>query len=325
MRRRQFIALAAGAAALPLPLVARAQKPAMPVIGFLDTSADAGPKLISFYEGLKIEGFVRNQNVAVEYRQAEGDYGRLPGLAADLVNRNAAVIVSVGIPAALAARDATTTIPIVFAVGSDPVQIGLVTSLNRPEGNMTGVTNMAVELAQKRLELLHELIPMATIFGLLVNPTNPNAETQTRDALLAARKMGLQVNVLHATMESDFDTVFATLVELRAGGLAISNDGLFLSRSKQLAALAVRRAMPAIFQYRAFVTAGGLMSYGSSLTEFYHQAGVYSGLILKGGKPADLPVFQSTKVELIINIKSAKSLGLTFPLTLLGRADEVIE
>ncbi len=324
MRRREFIALL-GSAVLTCPLTARAQQLAMPVIGFLDSSAGTAAKLTAFYEGLKIEGFIRNQNVALEYHSAEGDYGRLPMLAADLVNRKVAVIAAIGMPAALAAKAATTTIPIIFALGSDPVEIGLISNLNRPGGNITGVANMAEAREQKRLELLHELIPTASVFALLINPSNPNVATRTRDGLAAARKIGLQVTILHASAESDFATAFATLAELRAGGLVISDDELFVSRSAQLAESALRRAVPAIFQYREFVAAGGLMSYGSSLTETYHQAGVYSGLILKGAETADLPVYQSTKVEFLVNLRTAKSLGLTFPLSLLDRANEVIQ
>ncbi len=324
MRWREFIALF-GSVTLAWSLTVHAQQAAMPVIGFLDSSAATAAKLTAFYEGLKIEGFVRNQNVAVEYHSAESDYGRLPGLAADLVHRKVAVIASTGMPAALAAKAATTTIPIIFAVGSDPVQIGLISNLNRPGGNISGVTNMAEDREQKRLELLHELIPTASVFALLINPADPNAETQTRDALAAARKMGLQVNVLHASAESDFATAFATLAELRAGGLAISDDEFFISRSAQLAELAISRALPAIFDQREFVAAGGLISYGGDLTETYHQAGTYTGLILKGGNIADLPVYQSTKVDFLVNFRTAKSLGLTLPLSLLSRANEVIQ
>jgi putative ABC transport system substrate-binding protein len=323
LRRRDFTALL-GSAALAWPLTARAQQRAMPVIGFLDASAATAARLTAFYEGLKIEGFVRNQNVAIDYHSAESDYSRLPRLAADFVNRKVVVIAAAGIAAALAAKAATTTIPIIFAVGPDPVQMGLIGGLNWPGGNISGVTNMAEKREQRRLELLHELIPTAAIFALLINPTNPNAEAQTRGALAASRKMGLQLNVLHASAEGEFATAFATLAGLQASGLAISDDELFISRSAQLAALAVRRAVPAIFQHREFVAAGGLMSYGNNLTETYHQAGVYSGLILKGGKTADLPVYQSTKVEFLVNLRTAKSLGLAFPLTMLGRADEVI-
>jgi putative ABC transport system substrate-binding protein len=325
VRRREFTALL-GSAAIAWPLTSGAQQPAeMPVMGFLDSSAGTATKITAFYGGLKIEGFVRNQNVAVEYHSAEGDYGRLPGLAADLVNRRVAVIASIGTPAALAAKAATAKIPIIFAVESNPVQSGLISSLNRPGGNITGVANMAEDQTQKRLELLQELIPAASALALLINSTNPNAETQTQDALTAARKMGLQVNVIQASAESDFATAFARLADLRASGLAISDDALFMSRSAELAALAVRRAVPAVFNHREFVAAGGLMSYGSDLTETYHQAGVYSGLILKGGETADLPVYQSTKVEFRVNLRTAKLLGLSFPLSLLGRSNEVIQ
>jgi ABC-type uncharacterized transport system substrate-binding protein len=324
LKRRELLGLF-GSAALAWPLPMRAQQPAAPVIGFLDTSAATAQKLTAFYEGLKIEGFVRNQNVMIEYHSAQSDFGRLPGLADDLVNRKVSVITSIGTPAALAAKAATSTIPIIFAVACDPVHSGLINSLNRPGGNITGATNVAEAPEQKRLELLHELVSTTSIFAFLINPTNPKAEIQTRNGLAAGRKTGLQVNVLHASAESDFDAVFATLTESRGGGLVISNDELFVRRGAQLAALAVRRAVPAIFQHREFAAAGGLMSYGRNLTETYHQAGVYSGLILKGGKAPDLPVYQSTKVEFIVNVRTARSLGLTFPLTLLGRADEVIQ
>jgi putative tryptophan/tyrosine transport system substrate-binding protein len=323
VRRRQFIAvLGAGAA---WPLAARAQQPALPVLGFLDTSTDSGEKLIRFYEGLKNEGYVQNQSVTVDYHSAGSDDSRLPALAADLVNRKVAAIAAVGVPAARAAKAATTTIPIVFAVAPDPVRIGLVDSLNRPGGNLTGVTGMGLQFEQKRLELLHELLPAATDFALLVNPDNPNAEAQTAAAQAAAGKTSVKVHVLGARAESEFDPVFAALADLHAAGIAISDDGLFISRSEQLAALALRRAMPAIFQYRTFAAAGGLMSYGGSPSEFYHQLGAYSALVLKGAKAADLPVFQSTQIEFIINRKTAKSLGIAVPASLLGRADQVIE
>ena len=324
MRRRELVGLL-GAAAFAWPVTLRAQHSGMPVIGFLDSSALTAPKLTAFYEGLKIEGFVKNQNVALEYHSAGGDYSRLPKLAIDLVNRKVTVIASAGIPAAMAAAAATSTIPIIIAVGSDPVQLGLMKNLNRPGGNITGVANMAADREQKRLELLHDLMPTATVFALLVNPTNPNAEQQTRDTMAAAQKMGLQLNVVQASAETEFDTAFAALKNLRVSGLAISDDELFVSRSAKLADLAVLRAMPAIFQHREFVAAGGLMSYGSNFTETYHQVGVYSALVLKGAKTADLPVYQSMQVQFIINLKVAKSLGLTFPLTLLSRADQVIE
>jgi putative ABC transport system substrate-binding protein len=235
------------------------------------------------------------------------------------------VIVAGGIPGVMAAKAATTTIPIVFNVGVDPVSLGLVASLNRPGGNLTGVSNLSVEVGPKRLELLHEAVPRATIVALLINPINPNADDQARDMQAAARKLGLQLHVLHARTEGDFETVFAALARIKAGALVIGNDGLFISRREQLGALTARHAMPAIFQFREFAAAGGLLGYGTSFAEPFRLAGIYAGRILKGEKPADLPVQQSTKVDLVINLKTAKTLGLTIPLPLLGRADEVIE
>jgi putative ABC transport system substrate-binding protein len=325
MRRRAFIAGTVASTAA-WPLATRAQQPALPVIGYLSSAVrdqDAG-RLRAFLQGLSETGYVEGGNMAIEYRWAEEKNDRLPALAADLVRRQVNVIVANN-PAALPAKAATTTIPIVFTIGFDPVAAGLVASLNRPGGNVTGLTSLNLELGLKRLELMHELVPAATIIAFLLNPTSPSAETQLRDLQAAARTMGLQPHVLHASTERDFDTVFANLVQLRAGGLVIGPDAFFNSRSGQLAALAVRHAVPAIFQFRAFAAAGGLMSYGGNLADLYRQSGVYTGRILKGEKPAELPVQQVTKVELILNLKTAKTLGLDLPPTLLMRADEVIE
>ena len=324
MKRRDFITFLGGAAAT-WPVAARAQQPAMPVIGFLNTRGPgADPHVLTaFRQGLKETGYVEGQNVTIEYRFAENQYDRLPALAADLVRRQVAVIATNG-PAAEAAKAATTTIPIVFNTNSNPVEVGFVANLNRPGGNLTGVTSLGVEVESKRLELLHELAPTATVIAALVNPSYLGAETQSRDLQAAARTLGLQIRTLNASAERDIDAAFNTLVQLRADGLVISSDPFLTSRIEQLAALALRHAVPAIFQYE-FAAAGGLMSYGASITDGYRLIGTYVGRILKGEKPADLPVQQTTKVELVINLKTAKALGITVPLTLLGRADEVIE
>jgi putative ABC transport system substrate-binding protein len=299
----------------------------MPVIGFLNgASYDLSAYLVrAFHQGLSETGYVEGRNVAIEYRSADGQYDRLPALAADLVRRQVSVIAATGTPTGLPAKAATTTIPIVFVTGSDPVEQGLVASLNRPGGNLTGATTLAVELGQKRLQLLRELVPTATLIGVLVNPTGPNLEAVSRDLQAAARTLGLPIHVLHASTERDFDTVFATLVKLRAGALVIGTDTFFNSQSRKLAALTVRHAVPAIYQYREFAAAGGLMSYAGSITDAYRLAGVYTGRILKGEKPSDLPVQQSTKAELFINLKTAKALGITIPQSILIRADEVIQ
>ena len=323
--RRELLATVGGAAAA-WPLAARAQQPATPVVGMLSAEwpGQFTDRLRAFHEGLRETGYVDGRNLAIESRWAEGRNDRLPALAAELVRRQVSVIVTAGsTPAALAASAATTTIPIVFYIGANPVEAGLVTSLSRPGGNLTGVVTLNVEVAPKRLELLHELVPTATIIAALVNPTNPVlAETLTRDLESAARTLGITLHVLHASSERDFDTVFASLGQLRAGGLVIGADAIFNSRSEQLALLALRHAVPAIYQFREFVSAGGLMSYGTTVVDTYRPLGVYTGRILKGEKPA---VQQATKLELIINLKTAKALGISVPLPLIGRADEVIE
>jgi putative tryptophan/tyrosine transport system substrate-binding protein len=327
MRRRDFIKVIAGTAA-SWPLAARAQQPAMPVIGFMNASSPEGyaRQLAAFLRGLGEAGYVDGRNVVIEYRWAEGQNDRLPAMAADLVHREVAVIAATSSPAALAAKAATTTIPIVFESGFDPVKLGLVASLNRPGGNVTGVTQLNIEMAPKRLELLHELVPKATVMALLVNPADsPLADSESSKILSAAHILGLELPILNASTEGDIDAGFASLVQLKAGGLVIGGGALLNSRSKQLAALAAQYAIPAIHESREFVAAGGLMSYGGSITDSYRLAGGYTGRILKGEKPSDLPVQQGTKVELYINLKTAKALGINVPATMQARADEMIE
>jgi putative tryptophan/tyrosine transport system substrate-binding protein len=327
VRRREFITLLVGAAAA-WPLAARAQQSTIPVIGFLNADSPQGyeRQLSAFLKGLGENGYVDGRNVAIEYRWAGNRLDRLPAMAADLVHRQVTVIAATSTPAALAAKAATTNIPIVFETGGDPVQLGLVARLNQPGGNVTGVTQLNWEILPKRLELLHELLPTAGVIVLLINPTDSvYAEMQSREALAAAHTLGIDLRVLNASTERDFDSVFVDLIHLRAGGLAIGEDAFFNSHSKQLAALTIHHSVPAVYKSREFVAAGGLLGYGSDGADAYRLAGTYTGRILKGDKPANLPVQQATKVELFINLKTAKTLGLTFPLTLLGRADEVIE
>ena len=327
MKRREFIAMLGGGTAM-WPLAARAQQTTMPVIGFLSTASPElyAIRLRAFHQGLKEAGYVEGQNVQVEYRWAEDQHTRLPALAAELVHRQVAVIVAAGgAPSAVAARAATLNLPIVFGIAADPVKLGLVASLNRPDGNATGVTTLNVELGPKRIELLHEVLPEATIMAVLVNPTNPSADTLLGDLQTAARTLGLQFHILHASAEREFDKAFESLLQLHAGALVITPDIFFLAHSEQLAALTVRHRVPAIFQYRQFAAAGGLMSYGTDEAEYYRLLGIYAARVLKGERPGDLPVQQVTKVELIINLTRAKALGINVPLPLLARADEVIE
>ena len=327
IRRREFIGTLGGMAAA-WPLAARAQQPGMPVVGFVNAGSARGAakQLAAFLKGLGENGHVEGRNVTIEYRWAESQFDRLPSMMADLVHRQVAVIAATTTPAALAAKAATTTIPIVFETGTDPVQLGLVASLSRPGGNATGVTQLIVEVAPKRLELLHELVPTARAIGLLVNQANPAlAQAQLRAIQSAADTLGLELQILNASSERDFDAAFANLIRLRAGGLVISADSVFLRGMEQLAALTVRHAVRAIYQYREFAAAGGLISYGPDIRESYRMAGTYTARILKGDKPANLPVQQVTKVEMYINLKTAKALGITVPLPLSGRADELFE
>jgi len=328
MRRREFITLLGGAA-VAWPLVARAQQAAMPVIGYLGVSSfekSAGRSLHDFKRGLAESGYVEDRNVTIEYRWADEKYDRLPALAVELVQRGVAVLVAAGSPAALPAKAATTVIPIVFMIGSDPVELGLVAGLNRPGGNLTGVAYLNVEVAPKRLELLHELIPTAKSIALLVNPANPVvADAQAKELQAAISKLDLNLILVKASNPLEMEDAFATLVRERVEALQIGVDPLFGNHVDQLVALAARHKVPTIYPWREFTAAGGLMNYGSSIPDAFRQVGVYTGQILKGAKPADLPVQRPTKLQFVLNLKAAKALGLTIPPTLLARADEVIE
>ena len=324
MKRREFITLVGGAAAWPV--VARAQQTKMPVIGFLQGVETSGPQLAGFREGLKEAGYVEGRNVVFEYRRAEGQDSRLPKMAAELIKRQVTVIAAEGRPAAFAAKASTAAIPIVFYMGNDPVRLGLVTSLNRPGANITGITAINATLLAKRVEILAELIPTAIVIALLVNPNNPNAaEVYTKEVQTAARTLGRSIQVVSAGTEREFGAAFASVVQQKMGALVIANDPFFNSRMAQLAVLAASHSLPAIYSYREFAAAGGLITYGPSLSDGYRLFGLYVGKILNGSKPADLPVLQPTKFELAINLKTAKALGIAVPPTLIARADEVIE
>ena len=327
MRRREFIALAGGAAA-GWPLAARAQQPTMPVIGFLTATSQQSlaPRIAAFRQGLADAGFVEGRNVAIEFRHVDGRYDRLPAMAADLVRRRVAVIAASGSSAALAAKAATTTIPIIFSTSADPVETGLVASLARPGGNVTGTTRLNAQISAKRMQLLHELVPAAATIALLINPANPAlAEPLLRQAEAAAPTLGLKLHVLRASNEREIDEAFSALLRLRAAALMIEPDSFFYSRSAQLGALVLRHKVPTMYQDREFVAAGGLVSYGGNLDDGYRIVGAYAGRILKGEKPADMPVHQSTKIEMFLNLKTAKACGLTIPPLVLAQADEVIE
>jgi putative ABC transport system substrate-binding protein len=325
MRRRELLLMATVMMAAPGGL--RAQQKAMPVIGFLGAASPgpSAPNLAAFRQGLSETGYIEGQNLVIEYRWAEDRYDRLPALAAELIGRNVEVIASGGTPSTLAARNATATIPIVFMAGGDPVELGLVTSLARPGGNLTGFTILSAELMPKRLELLSELVPQAKVMALLVNPNASSTKRIVKDVQEAGRVKGLQLPILKAATETDIDDAFASLVQLQVGALLVSTDSFFFNRRDQLVALTSRYAIPAIYDWRAFVASGGLISYGTSLTAVFRQVGTYVGQILKGAKPPDLPVQQPTRFELVVNLKTAKTLGLTVPPSILARADEVIE
>ncbi|MGA7072539.1 ABC transporter substrate-binding protein [Bradyrhizobium sp.] len=327
MKRREFITLLGGGA-VAWPLTARAQQAAMPVVGFLGTGSPQSDafRVTAVRQGLMEAGYIEGKNVAFEYRWAEDQYGRLPVLASELVRREVAVIIAIGgITAAIAAKSATATIPIVFEMGGDPIEAGLVTSFNRPGGNVTGVTNLIGKLAAKQFEVLQQAVPNAALIGFLVNPTLADAGSQTKNALAAAESVGQKMVIVQAHTDFELGTAFDTLAQQRASALVVGADPFFNTRRNKLVELAARQKLPTMYSLREFVEAGGLMSYGTSIVEALRIAGLYTGRILKGEKPADLPVQQSTKVELIINLKSAKALGIIFPLSLLGRADEVIE
>jgi putative tryptophan/tyrosine transport system substrate-binding protein len=327
MKRREFIALLGGAAAT-WPLAGRAQQAAIPVVGFINPASAQNytRQLAAFLKGLAESGYVDGRNVAVEYRWAEDQNDRLPAMASDLVHRQVAVIAATSTPAALAAKAATTTIPIIFELGSDPVKLGLVASLSRPGGNVTGVTQLNIEVAPKWLELLHELLPTARVMALLVDPTDPtNAKATVSEVSAAAKTFGLQLHVLNASNENDFTGVFAKLIQLGAGGLVVGGGPFLFSHFEQLAALTVRHAMPAAFDHREFAAAGGLLSYGSDVIDAYRLTGIYTGRVLKGEKPTDLPVVQATKFEFVINVKTATALGLKVPVPMQLLANEVIE
>jgi putative ABC transport system substrate-binding protein len=326
MRRREFITLLGSAAAWPL--AARAQQPAMPIIGILASVSPApyAPFIAAIKEGLRQTGYVEGRNVAIEYRWAEGQYDRLPQLASELVQSGVAVMILVGGGATTAAaKAATATIPIVVVMGDDPVKTGAVAALNRPGGNVTGVSLLSVAMEAKRLQLLHELASNVGVVAIVVNPNNPQADEQLQELQAAARTLGVHVEAFKAGSPSEIDTAFANLVQRRAGALLMAADAFFNTRKEQFIVLSARHALPMIFPYREFPAAGGLMSYGTSLADAYRQEGVYAGRILKGEKPAQMPVQQAVKVELVINLQTARALGLTIPLSLLGRADEVIE